>query len=146
LGTITFTNATNFNNTFIFGATLTLTINSTIGGSVDPSVSQLAFIATENGGVNQKVDADFVGFDVFPQTFNVIEGQTATAELFGKVVGDPFLSLTSIQLNPGQEDNGFIGHGQPSVPDSASTFVLMGVAFAMLVIFGVTRRAGSAIG
>ena len=125
LGTITFTNGNNFSDTFIFGATLTLTVNSTMGGSVDPSVSHLAFIATENGGVNQNVDADFVGFDVFPQTFNVFEGNTATAELFGKIIGDPFLSVTSIQLNPGEEDNGFIGRGQPSVPDQGSTFLLL---------------------
>jgi hypothetical protein len=143
LGTITFTNAGTLNN--IFGATLTLTVNSTMGGSVDPSVSHLAFIATENGGVNRGADADFVGFDVFPQTFNVFEGETATAELFGKIIGDPFLSVTSIQLNPGEEDNGFIGRGQPA-PDSASAFVLMGIAFAMLVIFGLTSRVGSAIG
>jgi hypothetical protein len=145
LGTISFTNATNFNDTFIFGATLTLTVDSTVGGSVDPGIAHLGFIATQNGTGSARADADFVTFDVFPVTFNVLEGQTATAELFGTIVGDPFLSVTGIQLNPGQENNGFIGHGQPSAPDSGGTVGLMGIALAVLVTFGVTRKNTSTV-
>ena len=146
LGTISFTNATNFNDTFIFGATLTLTVNSTVGGSVDPGIAHLGFIATQNGTGSESADADFVTFDVFPVTFNVFEGQTATAELFGTIVGDPFLSVTGIQLNPGQENNGFIGHGQPSVPDSSGTLGLMAIALAVLAMFGLPGQKQSAIG
>jgi hypothetical protein len=46
----------------------------------------------------------------------------------------------SSRQNPGQEDNEFIGHGQPSVPDSAGTLGLMGIALAVVVTFGLTRK------
>jgi hypothetical protein len=138
LGTVTYFNGATLDN--IFGATLTLSVNSTMGGSVDPAVSNLGFIATENGGVDRFRDADFVTFDVFPQTFNVFEGATATADLFGMIVGDPSLTITAIQLNPGQESNGFIGHGQPSVPDAGSTLGLLGVALGALAVFRINRK------
>jgi hypothetical protein len=146
LGTVTYFNGTNLNDTFIFGATLTLSVNSTLGGSVDPAVSNLGFIATQNRQPppnTLKLDADFITFDVFPVTFNVFEGATASADLFGKIVGDPMLTITSIELVPGQENNGFIGNGQPSVPDTGSTLGLMGLALLALVLTRVIecRRA-----
>jgi hypothetical protein len=145
LGTITYFNGSSTGPSLIFGAALTLAVNSTMGGSVDPGVAHLGFIATANGGVNERRDADFITFDVFPLTFNVFEGHTASAELFGKIVGDPFLTVTGIQLNPGQEDNGFIGQGQPSVPDSAGTLGLMGLALGALAVLSLSKKNVPAI-
>ena len=144
LGTVTYFNGTNINTTFIFGATFTLTVNSTMGGSVDPSVSTLAFRSTINHPIPPSTDAknaDFIRFGAFPLTFNVFEGHTASAELFGEIVGDPHLVLTGIELSPGQSNNGFIGHGVPGlVPDSGGALALMGVALAALTAFGINRR------
>ena len=144
LGTVTYFNGTNINTTFIFGATFTLTVNSTMGGSVDPSVSTLGFRSTINQPIPPSTDAknaDFIRFSAFPLTFNVFEGHTASAELFGEIVGDPHLVLTGIELSPGQSNNGFIGHGVPGlVPDSGCALALMGVALAALTAFGISRR------
>jgi len=146
LGTVTYFNGNNFNDGFIFGATLTLAVNSTIGGSVDPSVSTLAFRSTINHPPAQPPatdaqNADFVRFSAFPLTFNIFEGHTASAELFGEIVGDPQLVLTGIELSPGQSNNGFVGHGVPGlVPESGSTLALMAVGFAALTAFGISRR------
>jgi hypothetical protein len=130
LGTITYHNSSTAND--LFGATLTLSL-----ANVDPAVSHLTFTPTENTGVSEKVDADFIAFDVFPVTFNVFEQATASAILFGKIVGDPQLEFTSIELAPGQGDNGFIGHGQPSVPDTGTTIILLLSAVSGL---GIARR------
>jgi hypothetical protein len=143
LGTVTYFNGTNLNDTFIFGATLTLSVNSTLGGSIDPAVSNLGFIATQNRQPppnTLKVDADFITFDVFPVTFNVFEGASASADLFGMIVGDPSLTITGIQLNPGQENNGFIGQGQPSIPDTGSTLCLLGLALGSLGGVWITTK------
>src|SRR5438067_2307637 len=48
LGTITYRNANSFRETLIFGATLTLTVNSTQAGSIDASVSSVDFLSTAN--------------------------------------------------------------------------------------------------
>lgn len=61
------------------------------------------------------------------------------------IVGDPALTVTGIQLDPGQTNNGFIGHGQPPVPDSAGTLGLMGLALGALAVFGISRRNEQAI-
>ena len=143
LGTITYTNGTSGISTVIFGGTLTLTVNSPTGPvTIDPSVSLLNFVTTVNGGTDQRRDADFVSFDAFPQTFNVFEGATATAQLFGEIIGDPTLVLTGIQLAPGQTGNGFIGHGQPAVPDGSSTLGLMGLALGALAVLGIKTKRG----
>ena len=81
----------------------------------------------------------------FPQTFNVFEDSTASAELFGKIVGDPQLVLTGIELNPDQSSNGFIGHGVGSVPDSGGTLALVGIALAALAFFGISRKTAGTV-
>ena len=151
LGTITYFNGNSFRETLIFGATLALTVNSTQGGSIDPSVSSVDFLSTANhllpnGQPNPTFkfqDADFLSFSAFPQTFNVFENSTASAELFGMIVGDPQLVLTRIELSPGQSNNGFIGHGVPSIADSGGTLALMGVGLAALTAFGIRRRTAA---
>jgi hypothetical protein len=112
-------------------------------GTVDPAVSNLGFIATENRQLppnSLKVDADFITFDVFPVTFNVLEGHTASADLFGTIVGDPSLTITGIQLVPGQGNNGFIGQGQPPLPETGSTLGLMGLALLGLAATRITSQ------
>ena len=153
LGTITYTNGNSFRETLIFGATLTLSVNSTQGGSVDPSTSSVDFLSTANhflpnDGLDPRFkfqDADFLSFSAFPQTFNVFEDSTASAELFGKIVGDPQLVLTGIELNPDQSNNGFIGHGVGSVPDSGGTLALVGIALAALAFFGISRKTAGTV-
>ena len=150
LGTITYFNGNSLRQTLIFGGTLTLAVDSIQGGPVDPATSNLRFIATanhllKNGQPDPKFklqDADFVTFNVFPQTFNVFEHSRASADLFGKIVGDPSLTITGIQIVPGQENNGFIGHGSP-VPDSGGSFALMGFALMGLAVYGLSRRQTS---
>lgn len=122
LGTLTYHNGTILTGTEIFGATLTLSVSD--NASIDPAVSNLTFVATYNRGV-PRFDADFIGFDVFPVTFNVLEGSTATAELFGRIVGDPQLQFTGVRLAADQQGAGFLGHGQPNVPDNGDTALLL---------------------
>jgi hypothetical protein len=153
LGTITYRNGNSFRETLIFGATLTLTANLTQGGSVDPSVSSVDFLSTANhllpngqpDPTFKLQDADFLSFSAFPQTFNVFENSTASAELFGMIVGDPQLVLTGIELNPDQSNNGFIGHGVPSTPDSGDTLALAGIALAALAVFGLSSKTAGTV-
>jgi VPDSG-CTERM motif len=133
LGTITYFNGTSLSTSLIFGGMLTLTASIT-PGTIDPAVSHLTFTPVTNTGINPKLDADFVRFDVFPTTFNVLEGATASANLFGAIVGDPQLQLTDIQIAPGSEESGFLGHGRPSVPDGGTTFTLLSSALAVLFV------------
>jgi hypothetical protein len=133
LGTLTYFNTMNLNQTGIFGATLTLTVsNSQV--AIDPAVSHAGILATANTGVSQARDADFITFDVLPVTFNVYEEATASAKLFGQIVGDPQLQITGIELAEGQAGNGFIGHGQPSVPDTGTTLFLLGGCVGTMVL------------
>jgi VPDSG-CTERM exosortase interaction domain len=136
LGTLTYFNGASTLESLIFGATLTLSA-ITSPGPIDPGVAHLGMLNTANGTGSVKRDADFLTFDVFPVTFNVLEGASASAKLFGKIEGDPELQVTGIELAPGQDDNAFIGNGQPAVPDGGSTIVLLGVGLGGL---GVIRR------
>jgi hypothetical protein len=133
LGTITFNNGTSDLNSLIFGAKLTLyaTPNGTISSSQPNGDSTLSIVTTANlglGGTEQH-DADFVTLSgIANQSFNVLEGAGATAELYGKFVDDPTIVLTSIVLNPGQDNVAFIGNGQPvPVPETSSLLVGAGI-------------------
>lgn len=129
LGTITYTNGSAFVNTTIFGATLTLAATATDEGnvivSVDPAVDQMGIIATVNYSFDARADADLLTFQAFSQTFNVFEGSTAIADVFGRIVGDPFLEITGIELAPNQSQNGFIGNGVFLVPEPATLSLLL---------------------
>lgn len=138
LGTMTFLNGTSDLNTLIFGAQLTLSVKN--NPSVDPLVATGTILTTQNTGFDPNFDADVFYFDVlFPSTFNVFEGNSATADIYGKFVGDPQIQLTSVQVAPG-ETGGFIGQGIPSpVPEPES--VIMAIAgLAAMAIFSRTRR------
>jgi len=132
IGTFTFFNGTSGGESIIFGATLTLTF----GPGIDNSVVPMQIVTTLNTGTPEQ-NADFVGFaPSLPVTFNVLEGATASADLYGELVSDPHTKLLTLVLDPGSVGLGFIGFGRPSVPEPAS-LALLG---AGLVGIGLVRR------
>lgn len=112
LGTLIYSNGTSGLNTLIFGSSFHLIT----GGVADELVTSMSILTTANTGLSAARDADFVGFSGLTSTFNVFEGATSSIELFGRIVGDPQLQLTSIALTPGV-GGGFIGHGLGGVPE-----------------------------
>jgi hypothetical protein len=124
LGTLTYTNGTSATTTVAFGITLTVAASVPVT-PIDPAVVQLTLVGTVNGLVPDPVkDADFITFDVLPLSFNVLEGATATLDLFGYINDDPRVVLAGISLPPDQP--GFLA------PEPA-TRALMLVALGMLV-------------
>jgi hypothetical protein len=107
LGTFTFSNGTSELDSLIFGATLTLSVTG--GATITPEVTQIGIETTANGNPTAEQDADFLAFSQFPQTFQVLEGDTAHAELYGMIVGDPGVVATTIVLDPADSGSGFIG-------------------------------------
>lgn len=133
LGTFRFLNGTSALNSLVFGVTLNLSFSG--NAAVTPDVSKLNIVTTANGGVDKFADADFVGFDKFPNTFNVFEGAESTATLVGEIVGDPQLMLLDITLPP-NDPNGFLAQGQGSAVPEPGSFVLvsLGLAGACLIL------------
>jgi hypothetical protein len=147
LGTLTYTNGTSGINTLIFGSTLTLN-GSLIGTTekIDPFVIQLGIDTTLNSGTPEQ-NADFLFFGnklgtTAPVSFNVYEGQTATAIVWGRLVGDPVLLATGLTLAPGSTGAGFIANGaitSASVPaPNALALILVGF---LALSFGRIKKA-----
>lgn len=148
LGTLTYTNGTSFGNTVIFGALLTLNFdNVDFNGNtkqVDSLPINISITTTLNSGTPDQ-NADFVGFagnNILSSnptsTFNVLEGFTAGADLFGAIVGDPYGTLLDIQLADGTVvGSAFIGNGLP-VPEPAMVSLL---GLGILGVGAVRRRA-----
>ena len=135
VGTITYRNATSGTNRLIFAVTLRLVFTMTLGDQVDPLDISVPITTTSNFGTAEQ-NADFVGpFDTPAQlTFNVYEDATATADLYGRIVGDPQLSPQYLlSTSPG----GFIGTGLPA--PEPGTLGLMGAA---LLGMAARRRLG----
>lgn len=118
--TITYFNGSSLLTSQIFGATLNLRFcapfqtpscpQSTATDVATPLSIFVNIVTTANTGTAAQ-NADWVGPFGTPQTltFNVYEEQTATAELWGKFVGDPqFQPTLLVSTSP----NGFIGNGQ----------------------------------
>jgi hypothetical protein len=127
LGKIEFTNGTSDINSLIFGATLHLDA----GNGITVKTTNVDIVTTANTGLSAARDADFVGFSDFPQTFNVYEGASSVADLYGTIVGDPMLTLDTITIDPGSEDGGFIGTGVGGIPEPALWSVLIVGFFGM---------------
>lgn len=107
LGTFSYLNGSREH--IIYGATLTLTL-----AGVTPFVLSVPIVTTTNTGTAEQ-NADWVGpisTTSGTVSFNVLEGATATADLYGTIVSDPYLQLTGLVLDPGQSANGFIGNGE----------------------------------
>ena len=132
MGTIRFTNGTSDLNSLVFGVDLLLSVPS--DPTVTPFTAHVNIVTTNNTGTNAQ-NADFIGFTVFPVTFNVFEFATASADLNGQFVGDPLIQLNGLTLQPGQDANGFIGTGLP-VP-APGGLAVFGVALAVTAL---TRR------
>jgi len=139
LGTIIFTNGTSDLDTLIFGAQL----HMSTAGVTDDHISNLNIVTTANTGLSLARDADFIGFSDFLSTFNVYESRTASIELFGRIVGDPQLTLDSIQISAVTAGDGFIGNGVGDVPEPA-TWAMLLIGFGGLGAAMRRRRAGLA--
>ena len=131
LGTITYTNGTNFINSLTFGATLSLSVNPT--QSITPAISNFSLLTTTNGGISPFLDADSLVFPQLGVQFNIFEGATATASVYGRIVGDPQLQITGIQLDAGQAGNGFLS----AVPETSS--LPYGLAVFLVALFARVR-------
>lgn len=130
LGTFFFENGSSFVDTSIFGADFTISLSG--GPAVNPLVSQVGILTTVNAGTDPFQDADFLSFNTFPNTFHVFEGDSATATLFGMIVGDPEIRLTRLELQSG---GGFIGGPFVPVPEP-STFTII---TSLVICLGLVR-------
>jgi hypothetical protein len=109
LGTLTFANGTTCCGSEIFGGTLAL--SATVGGTtVDPFSAPFQIWTTSNDDTDllSPRNADFVYFPAIGVSFDVLESQSATASIYGMIVGDPQLQATDITTT---DPNGFIGNG-----------------------------------
>jgi hypothetical protein len=122
LGTISYLNGSSDLDTLIFGATLTMDL----GNGIDVKTTNISIDTTANTGLSAARDADFVSFSGLPNTFNVVEGQQATADIYGEIVGDPTVTLTQLTLDPNSAlGAGFIGNGVGGVPEPDAWMMLL---------------------
>lgn len=104
LGTITYSNGSSNSGTGIYGATLTIAVPN--DSSIIPIVAPFKVLTTANGGISAFLDADYLEFGApLNIRFHVYEGAAGTANVFGKIVGDPVLTLTEFALPQGQAGN-----------------------------------------
>lgn len=121
LGHISYLNGASNLSTLIFGATLHLDL----GSGITPKTSLISIVTTQNTGLSPPRDSDFISFSDLPQTFNVFEDGFSIVNIYGQIVGDPTVSLTSIAVAEGFEGSGFIGNGVGPVPEPASWALML---------------------
>jgi hypothetical protein len=143
IGRLTFGNGTSALNSLIFGATISFYANSVTAANF-LGTDTIIINTTSNLLGSTAQDSDYLNIcgnqsNICASSINAVEssqgGTGVTADLFGIIVGDPQLFLTSVLLAPGQsaELNGFIGTDAPlaAVPEPASLGIL-GLALAGL--------------
>jgi len=109
LGTLTYFNGSNGADSLIFGVTMHLSA----GGSIMPFTAPVAIVSTQNGNLDRVTDADLLFFGNFeiPATLAAFEGAAVTAIIYGKIVGDAQLEITSIGLARGEAGHGCVDEG-----------------------------------
>jgi hypothetical protein len=109
LGTLTYFNGSNGPAALIFGVTLHLSS----GDGVTPFAAPADIVSTQNGNLDRVADADRLFFGNFeaPSTLSAFEGAAASAIVYGKIVGDARLEVTSIVLAQGEADHGCVDAG-----------------------------------
>ncbi|WP_293900605.1 choice-of-anchor K domain-containing protein [Phenylobacterium sp.] len=140
IGSLTYFNGTSDIGSSLYGATLHLDVaNATYrnnDGIVPIGVTgfdlDMSFLSTVNTGISPARDSDFLRFDGFDVTFNVIENGTAVIDFYGLIVGDPQFSPDHFEFGSG---DGFLGHGVGSgaggVPEPAAwAMMLLGFGLA----------------
>jgi hypothetical protein len=134
LGTLTYSNGTSRSTTVIFGLTAEISIALSGGGVVDPKVAagELWGTLNANDPANPNRDADFVYFPFLLVSFNVLEGSTSTANVYGRIVGDPYLEVTRLEAT---DANGYVGNGPADfVVPEPSAWTLLGAGLVSLFV------------
>lgn len=137
LGTIRFFNGNSRLAKLIFGLDLTLDA----GNGVDLFLLNVDIITTLNSNTDPNFDADLVTVSGLPNTtsLHAFEGQEVRAELFGRIVGDPMIELTRLELLP--FGGGFVGSGPLPAPfavPAPCAALLLGLG---LLALPLTRRS-----
>jgi hypothetical protein len=106
LGTLTFVNGSSGPASLIFGFDMQLSA----GDAVAPFTGIVDIISTQNANVDRIADADVLSFpDVdAPSTLAGFESASVTAIVNGMIGNDGQLRVTSIDLAPGEEEQGCV--------------------------------------
>lgn len=149
LGRITYSNGTSSLASLIFGATI-----SFYDGVVSPAnflgTDSIVINTTSNLGQSVAQDADYINIcgnqsNICQSSIEAIEssqgGTGVTADLFGTIVGDPQLIISSVTLTPNQSStiNGFIGTDAPLALPEPTSLALLCSALGGLI--AIRRRA-----
>jgi PEP-CTERM motif len=156
IGTITFLNGTSILSSQIFSADISF-YDNTVSPSTYLGTDQIYISTTNNFYQATSQDADWInicgnGSNICNTRVEAVEtyegGTGVTADLYGSIVGDPTLAISSVAMAPGQTatGNGFIGEGRQmatSVPEP-STWAMLLAGFAGLGFAGWRARRSAA--
>jgi hypothetical protein len=109
LGTLSYFNGQNTPASLVYGLTMRLSA----GDGVTPFAGPVDIVSTLNGKTDRVADADVLVFSKFeiPSMLAAFEGTAVTAIVYGRIVGDSELEVTSMSLAPGEADHGCVSEG-----------------------------------